>query len=106
MVRFPHVLKQWVDAYLPYLTVSINYSLRNNTFPEELKRSEVIPLYKKLHPLKKENYRPVSLLPHVSTFEKIIYKKTNTYMEDKLSKRLKGFRQYQATQLSLAMLER
>ena len=27
-------------------------------------------------------------------------------MEDKLSKRLKGFRQYQATQLSLAMLER
>ena len=27
-------------------------------------------------------------------------------MEDKLSKCLKGFRQYQATQLSLAMLER
>ena len=79
MVRFPHVLKQWVDAYLPYLTVSINYSLRNNTFPEELKRSEVIPLYKKLHPLKKENYRPVSLLqknkcPHgrqtIKTFER------------------------------------
>ena len=78
------ILKQCVDGYLPYLTVTINYSLRENIFPEELKRSEVIPLYKKLDPLKKENYRPVSLLPHVSKiFERIIYKQINTYMEDK-----------------------
>ena len=53
-------------AYLPYLTDSINYSLREITFPEEHKNSELIPVYKKLSPLKKENYRPVSLLPHVS----------------------------------------
>ena len=52
-------LKQCIDAYLPYLIVTINYSLRENTFPEKLKRSEVIPLYKKLDPLKKENYRPI-----------------------------------------------
>ena len=73
------VLKQCIDAYLPHLTVSINYSLRKNIFPEGIKRSEVIPLYKKLDPLKKENYRPVSLLPHVSkVFERIIYKQINT----------------------------
>ena len=42
------ILKQRVDAYLPYLTDSINYSLRESTFPEELKHSEVIPVYKKL----------------------------------------------------------
>ena len=34
------ILRQCVDAYLPYLTVSINYSLRENTFSEELTYSE------------------------------------------------------------------
>ena len=55
--------------------VTTNYSLRENTFAEELKRSEVIPLYKKLDPLKKDNYRAVSFLSHVlKVFERIIYK--------------------------------
>ena len=31
------ILKQCVDAYLPHLTDSISYSLRESTFPEELK---------------------------------------------------------------------
>ena len=48
-------------AYLPYLTVTINYSLRENTFPEEVKRSEVILLYNKLNLLKKENYISVTV---------------------------------------------
>ena len=93
---------------MPHLTVTINYSLRENIFPEELKRSEVIPLYKKLDPLKKENYRPVSLLPHVSkVFERIIYKQINTYMEDKLSKYLPGFRKSHGIQhLLVTMLEK
>ena len=70
------ILKRCVDAYLPYLTDSISYSLIESTFHEEPKHSEVIPVYKKLYPLKKENYRPVSLLPDVSkVFERIIYQK-------------------------------
>ena len=102
------ISKQCVHAYLPYLTVTVNYSLRENIFPEELKRSEVIPLYNKLDPLKKENYRPVSHLPHVSkVFERIIYKQINTYMENKLSKCLTGFRKSHGTQhLLVTMLEK
>ena len=73
------ILKQCIDAYLPYLTFSINYSLRESNFPKELKHSEVIPVYTKLDPLKKENYRPVSLLPHVSkVFGRIVYQQINT----------------------------
>ena len=73
-------------------------------FPEELKPSEVIPLYKKLDPLK-ENDWPVSLLPHVSkVIERIIYKQTNTYMEDKLSKCFRGFRKSHGTQLLLVTM--
>ena len=102
------ILKQCVDAYLPYLTVSINYSLRKNTFPEKLKYSKVIPLWKKLDPLKKENHRPVSILLHVSKFfERIIYKQVNTYMEDKLSKYLTSFTKSHGTQhLIVTMLEK
>ena len=102
------ILKQCVDVYLPYLTDSVNYSQRENTFPEELKHSEVIPVYKKLDPLKKENYRPVSLLPHVSkVLERIIYQQINTFMKDKLSKCLTGFRKsHEAQDLLVTMLEK
>ena len=62
------ILKQCVNAYLPHLTNSINYSIQHSNFPQELKLSEVIPVYKKLDPLQKENYRPVSLLTHYQRF--------------------------------------
>ena len=73
-----------------------------------MKHSEVIPLFKKEDPLKKENYRPVSLLPHLSkVFERIIYKQINEYMENKLSKFITGFRKLHGTQHSMVtMLEK
>ena len=102
------ILKQCVDVYLLFLTKAINHAITENTFPEQLKKSEVIPLHKKEDPLKKENYRPVSLLPHVSkVFERIIYKQINIYMQDKLSKHITGFRKSHGTQHSLmTMLEK
>ena len=67
-----------MDVYLPFLTKALNHAITENTFPEQLQKLEVTSLYKKDDPLKKENYRPVSLLPHVSkVFESIIYKQIN-----------------------------
>ena len=84
------------------MTNSINYTIKNGEFPHKFKKSEVIPLSKKEDPLKKENYRPVSLLPHVSkVFERVIYKQINSYKEDKLFKYITGFRKAQGTQHSL-----
>ena len=81
------ILKQSLDIYLPYLTKSVNYTINESEFPAELKHSEVIPLLKKEDPLKKENYRPASLLPHLSkVFERIIYKQINEYMGKKTFK--------------------
>ena len=73
-----------------------------------MKQSEVLPLFKKEDPLKKENYRPVSLLPHLSKiFERIIYKKINVYIESKLSKFVIGFKKLNGTQHSMiTMLEK
>ena len=39
--------------------------MQANCFPDKLKQSKVMPVYKKLDPLEKGNYRHVSLLPHV-----------------------------------------
>ena len=102
------ILKQTIEVHLKYLTNTINHSLKGSTFPDELKQSEVIPVYKKLGPLQKENYRPVSLLPHISkVFERVIYKQINNFMEKKISKCVTGFRKSHGTQHSLiAMLEK
>ena len=101
------ILKQTIEVHLKYLTNTIN-SLKESTFPGELKKSEVIPVYKKLDPLQKENYRPVSLLPHISkVFERVIYNQINSFMENKISKCVTGFRKSHGTQHSLiVMLEK
>ena len=54
------ILKHSIEVHLKYLTNTINHSLKESTFCDELKQSEVILVYKKLNPLQKENYRPVS----------------------------------------------
>ena len=77
------ILKQTTGVHLKYLTNTINSFLKESTFPDELKQSEVIPVYKKLDPLQKENYRPVSLLPHTSkVFKIVIYNQINSFMEN------------------------
>ena len=101
------ILKSTVDIHLPFITNSINLSIEKGCFPEELKLAEVSPIFKKKDDLDKENYRPVSVLPHVSkVFERIMYHQINDYMKDKLSKQLTGFRKNHSTQHCLScMLE-
>ena len=81
MVLSATILKQ--SVYSPFLTKAINLAITKCEFPDKLKKSEVIPLYKKQDPLK---IRPVSLLPHVlKFFERILYAQVN-FMENGLSK--------------------
>ena len=100
--------KQCVDMYLPFIKNTINKTFIGNCFPKELKKAEVIPGYKKDNPLKKENDRPVALLPHVSKIcERLIYKQIKNYMSDKLSKCITSFKKCHGTQHSLlVMLEK
>ena len=101
------VLIDSVDTYLPIFTDIINSSIRNCTYPEELKLAEVTPLFKKADPFDKVNYRPVSLLSHVSkVYERIIFNQISTYFEPYFSSFLTGFRKNHNTQHSLLkMLE-
>ena len=93
------ILKQTIEVHLKDLTNTINNSLKESTFADKSKQSEVIPVYKKLDHSQRENYRPVSLLPHISkVFEIVIYNQISSFMENKMSKCLTGFRKSHGTQ--------
>ena len=59
-------LKFSLDCYLPELTKIINNCFEKGDFHDEVKLSEVLPIFKKHDSLLKENYRSVSILSHVS----------------------------------------
>ena len=67
--------------------------------------ADVIPIHKKGEKTEKTNYRPISLLPPVSkVFEKLIEKQLSTFMKNRLSKYLCGFRKGYSTQQALLNL--
>ena len=92
------MLKSATDVHVSLLTKIINSSIRNGCFPDELKADD----------LGKENYRPVSVLPHVSKIiERVMYIQIENFMEGKLSKLLTCFRKSHSTQHCLVnMLEK
>ena len=76
-----NLLEESVDTYLPVLTEIINSSFEQNEFPSKLKLADIIPIFKKKNPRNIENYRPVSVLSHISkVFEKLIYKQIDNFM--------------------------
>ena len=83
------------------LTKSIN-EINENKFPDTLKLSDIVPVFKKLDPTDKTNFRPVSLLFLLSkVFEKITYNQLNEYVETLLNKLLGGFRKAHSTKNAL-----
>ena len=68
------MLKSTIDVHVSLLTKLISSSIRNGCFLDEFKAAEITPIFKKNDDFDKENYRPVSVLPHMSkVFERIMY---------------------------------
>ena len=55
-------LELTVGVHLSTIIKVINLSLRNDCYPNDLKSVAIRPIFKKDNDLKKENYRPVSVL--------------------------------------------
>ena len=96
------ILQNSISNYLSKLTISINTCLKKGVFPNDLKLADITPIFKKEDSLNKENYRPVSILPHLSkVFERILYKQIDSFMKNKFSPYLCGFRKNHNAQYSL-----
>ena len=64
------------------LTNIINLSLQKGIFPDKLKLTKVIPIYKANDPNLFTNYRPISLLSNFSKFfEKVMYNRITEFVE-------------------------
>ena len=67
------LLKHASFQIAPVISNIINKVLDEGTFPNILKKAEVIPVYKKSDKLNRSNYRPVSTLPILAkVFEKVL----------------------------------
>ena len=76
----------------------VNKSLEEGIMPYELKIAKVIPIFNAKERNQLKNYRPISLLSSISTiFEKVVFKRLYTFINDKLYPSQYGFRQKHST---------
>ena len=101
-----NLLKQTKDSITESLSIIVNQMLKTGTFPELLKTSKVIPLYKKGDNSNLSNYIYrsiyIALLPSISKlFEKAILTQLTEYLENNsiIHPHQYGFRKFYSTEL-------
>ena len=100
-----NILRDNRDINSKYLFKFYKESVRSGEFPNTMNMAEITPSHKKDDRTKKDNYRPVSILPSVSKIlEKNMYEDINKFMNDKLSPYLCGFRKGYNTQYCLMIM--
>ena len=64
------------------LSIIINKSFLDGVFPDKLKLSKVIPIFKSGEKNSMNNYRPISILPNfIKIFEKKFYRRMLSYID-------------------------
>ena len=87
------------------ITRHINKSFEINTFPSNLKRSDVTPTYRAGDSTCKKNFQPISVLSTLSKiFERLMYSQMLPFIRPKLTNLLCGFREGYSTQHALLRL--
>ena len=92
----PKTIKCAIEHFIVPLTHIINLSLTTGIVPSQMKRANVLPLYKDGDPTSFNNYRPVSLLSVLSkVLERVMYARCIKFIEKHniLYDRQFGFRQ-------------
>lgn len=93
-------LKIGADVLCKPIAIISNLCFQEGKFPNALKKSVIIPVYKSGDRDCINNYRPISLLPSLSKIiEKLINNRLQSYLEKNLilSKNQYGFRKYKST---------
>ena len=95
-----------IKAAMPSLTLPIcniaNTMLNKETFPSQLKKTQVTPIYKKDDPFIPKNYRPVSILPSLSKiYERLLGDQITTHFNEIFHSYLSAFRTSYGCQTTL-----
>ena len=95
----PKILKDNREIASLVLAYDINKCIDRGKFPNNLKKSDVTPTFKKDDKLSKENYRPISILPTLSkVYERVLHQQMYDYFNEIFSKFLCGYRKGYGTQ--------
>ena len=79
----PAIIRDLTAFLAPTLTTIFNHAIRKGEYPDPLKLTKVIELYKKDDKTNPKNYRPISLLPIIAKLFDIII---NTQLMEHLTK--------------------
>ena len=72
------ILRQSAEVTANTLQLLFNNAISSSEFRENLRLTDVTPIFKEKDPLDKTNYRPVSVLPLVSKiFERLMQEQIN-----------------------------
>ena len=77
------IVKKTLDLISDPLLSIINLSLSSGVFPDRLKISKIIPIFKSDNASLAQNYRPISILPAFSKiFERAVYNRIFQFFVD------------------------
>ena len=103
------LLKQCMDAILPFLTLLVNMSLGLGYFPRQWKKAIVTPILKKVGAdTIVSNYRPVSNLSFLSKLvERVVVSQLSDHMTSNniLPSNQSAYRQFHSTETSLLKVQ-
>ena len=82
------VIKDNADIFANFILQGFNKCIIDGKFPDQLKKADLSPVFKKGNHNDKTNYRPVSILPSLSKiYERLIYNQINQITENAFSVR-------------------
>jgi hypothetical protein len=104
----PKLLKQGAEILCKPVARLVNKCMSLSKFPNDLKKGEIIPLYKRDDMLQTKNYRPISILPCISkVFESVLIDQLGAFFNDIFSINLSGYRkQYNCQSVLLNFVEK
>ena len=72
------IIKYNADIFANFILQNFNECITDGKFPDQLKKADVSPVFKKGNHNDKTNYQPVSILPSLSkNYERLIYNQIN-----------------------------
>lgn len=103
----PNLIKRVVHIIAPLLALLINGCLDSGVFPESLKVSRTVPVFKKGSRTELSSYRPISIIPTFGkVFETVLFQQLYSYLESRslLVPAQYGFRRQRSTTLAVESL--